>query len=414
MRQKAQGRKLTLGTCDHPAAPTVPRVRRRRRPWAVLSNPFGVTTPNRRANRSSPVRPIVASSRRMDAPEPPSTPPPPLRSVLAPHSCSGWPGPGASACRPRPRACSPAATSTPSFPGKVYRSGAVSRGELRRVIAEKKIRTVINLRGCCPDMDWYHGRGPRHARDRHQPGRHHALREALPASRRNRPPDRGVRPHRLPGHPPLRRRGGPHRAGRAIALLLLTDATSPRPGGNCGRGTGTSRVGRTAVLDEFFDYYEAGSRPAAKPHTPDASAAGSRTDYCPGPFRAELAVLAPVPLAVPARRGSRSTIRATNRRSSRGRSARRRGRSAAAVHAAHEGRASSSTAGTPGCSPGRCTPASRSTSPPGSRRCAAGPYMLHADLLNAQPIDLLDTDFAQYGSEPLIARCGVKQQHGRG
>ena len=28
--------------------------------------------------------------------------------------------------------------------------------------------------------------------------------------------------------------------------------------------------------------------------------------------------------------------------------------------------------------------------------------MLHADLLDAQPIDLLDTDFAQYGSEPLI------------
>jgi hypothetical protein len=33
----------------------------------------------------------------------------------------------------------------------------------------------------------------------------------------------------------------------------------------------------------------------------------------------------------------------------------------------------------------------------------AGDYLLHADLLDAQPIELLNTNFVQYGSEPLMA-----------
>src|SRR5205085_9258034 len=41
------------------------------------------------------------------------------------------------------------------IPGKVYRSAQLGRQKLERVIAEKHIRTVVNLRGCCPDMDWY-------------------------------------------------------------------------------------------------------------------------------------------------------------------------------------------------------------------------------------------------------------------
>ena len=34
---------------------------------------------------------------------------------------------------------------------------------------------------------------------------------------------------------------------------------------------------------------------------------------------------------------------------------------------------------------------------------ARGAYALHADLVDAQPIELLSTDFAQYGSEPMTA-----------
>ena len=39
---------------------------------------------------------------------------------------------------------------------------------------------------------------------------------------------------------------------------------------------------------------------------------------------------------------------------------------------------------------------------------AAGLHMLHVDLLDAQSIALLDTDFSQYGSEPLIVELTVK------
>src|SRR5438067_2964290 len=41
------------------------------------------------------------------------------------------------------------------IPGRVYRSAQLGREELGRVIAEKKIRTVINLRGTCPETEWY-------------------------------------------------------------------------------------------------------------------------------------------------------------------------------------------------------------------------------------------------------------------
>jgi hypothetical protein len=36
-----------------------------------------------------------------------------------------------------------------------------------------------------------------------------------------------------------------------------------------------------------------------------------------------------------------------------------------------------------------------------------GPHALHADMLDAQPIDLLDVHFAQYGSTPLITDLTV-------
>ena len=38
---------------------------------------------------------------------------------------------------------------------------------------------------------------------------------------------------------------------------------------------------------------------------------------------------------------------------------------------------------------------------------APGSYAFYADLLDAQPIELLNTDFVQYGSEPLTATVTV-------
>src|SRR5687767_3841035 len=41
------------------------------------------------------------------------------------------------------------------IPGRVYRTAQLSADRLRAFIAEKGIRTVVNLRGVCPGMPWY-------------------------------------------------------------------------------------------------------------------------------------------------------------------------------------------------------------------------------------------------------------------
>ena len=44
-------------------------------------------------------------------------------------------------------------------PGRVYRSGQLSPQDLDRFTRALGIRTVINLRGFCPGLDWYREEG---------------------------------------------------------------------------------------------------------------------------------------------------------------------------------------------------------------------------------------------------------------
>ena len=37
-----------------------------------------------------------------------------------------------------------------------------------------------------------------------------------------------------------------------------------------------------------------------------------------------------------------------------------------------------------------------------------GSYLVHADLIDAQPIEILSADFVQYGSEPIVFGLTVK------
>jgi protein tyrosine phosphatase (PTP) superfamily phosphohydrolase (DUF442 family) len=41
--------------------------------------------------------------------------------------------------------------------GRFYRSGQMTPGELRAFIRKQGVRTVINLRGCHPEEEWYRG-----------------------------------------------------------------------------------------------------------------------------------------------------------------------------------------------------------------------------------------------------------------
>lgn len=294
------------------------------------------------------------------------------------------------------------------IPGKVYRTAQLQRPQLERFIAEKRVRTVVNLRGCCPNMDWYLS----DALATHATG---ISQEDLTFSAKRYPPAteiaRLVEVFDRTEYPVvLHCARGADRTGLAstIAVLLLTDADLgtarrqmwPRYGH-------VAAAGRTGLLDEFFDAYQAHLDAVGRPHTPDRFRTWATTEYCPGPFRAGLSVIEPTTLDVPAGRGFTVTIRARNLAvqpwhfnpggsggvrlaySLHAMSGERvyKGQAGLFARTVNPGESVDLVAGFPPLRPGR--------------------HMLNADLLDAQPIDLLDTAFGQYGSEPLFVALNV-------
>jgi hypothetical protein len=295
------------------------------------------------------------------------------------------------------------------IPGKVYRSAQLSEEKLRRVIAEKHIRTVVNLRGCCPDMDWYMN----DARATHATG---ISQEDITLSAKRHPPPSEIRRlievfDRTEYPVILHCARGSDRTGlaSAVAVLLLTDGGLPAARRQMWPRYGHLNAGRTALLDLFFDYYEAALAARGEQHTPERFRKWVATEYCPGPFRAVLSVVAPVPLAIRASVGSIVTVRAANTaiepwRFSPGGSGGVRLRytlhteSGEFLYRGHAGLFSRVV------KPGESIDLQAGL-PPVKK---PGPHVFRADMLDAQPIDLLDTDFAQYGSDPLIAPLVVR------
>ncbi|HSQ58029.1 MAG TPA: tyrosine-protein phosphatase [Gemmata sp.] len=143
------------------------------------------------------------------------------------------------------------------IPGKVYRSAQLSEPKLLRVIAEKHLRTVINLRGCCPEMGWY-------MNDARATFAAEISQEDITLSAKRHPPPSEIR--RLievfdhTEYPILLHcAAGSDRTGLAstIALLLLTDASLETARRQMWPRYGHFNLGRTGLLDRFFDYYEA-------------------------------------------------------------------------------------------------------------------------------------------------------------
>jgi len=293
------------------------------------------------------------------------------------------------------------------IPGKVYRSAQLSQERLLRAIADKKIRTVINLRGCCPETSWYMGE----ARATHAAG---VSQEDITLSAKRYPhPGEISRLIEVFDHTDypvlLHCAAGADRTGlaSAIALLLLTDKSLAAARRQLWPRYGHFAVGRVGRLDEFLDYYDDWLATHEEAHTPERFRRWFAESYCPGPFRAGLQVLSPMPLTAPSGRGFTIAIRAVNRSvepwtfapgGSGGIRLRYtlytkaggfvyRGEAGRFARTIHPGESIDLTAGFP--------------------PLAAGPHMLHADLLDAQSIDLLDTDFSQYGSDPLIVELTV-------
>jgi protein tyrosine phosphatase (PTP) superfamily phosphohydrolase (DUF442 family) len=295
------------------------------------------------------------------------------------------------------------------IPGKVYRSAQLSQDQLARLIAEKKIRTVVNLRGTCPDQDWYLGE----CRATHAAG---ICQEDITLSAKRLPPPAEVR--RLievldhTDYPILIHcQRGADRTGlvATVAVLLHTNATLSEARRQLWPRYGHVDVGRTALMARFFDYYERWLAATGRTHTPDTFRHWANHEYCPGPYRAELTLLGPNPPTVPAGRGFTLTIRAKNvsvepwefkTGGSGGIQLRYqlflpggtrlfKGHAGLLAATVRPGEHIDLVAGVPPIEkPGR--------------------YLAHADLLDTAPIDLLDADFVQYGSEPLVFDVRVK------
>jgi hypothetical protein len=195
---------------------------------------------------------------------------------------------------------------------------------------------------------------------------------------------------------------GADRTGLAstVAKLVLTDADLPTARRQMLPRYGHLAVGRTAVLDRFFDYYEEWLAARGEPHAPDRFRRWVATDYCPGPYRARLSLVGPA--TFPAGRGWTATVRAEN-------TSVEPWRFATGGAGGVRLRYTLTTLAGAIVYRGACGQFAR-TVPVGASvdlACGlpprpAGTYMLHADLLDGQPIELLNTDFVQYGSEPLM------------
>jgi protein tyrosine phosphatase (PTP) superfamily phosphohydrolase (DUF442 family) len=294
------------------------------------------------------------------------------------------------------------------IPGLVYRTAQLDAADLAGFIRAKNIKTVVNLRGPCPDTAWYLGE----ARATHAAG---ISQEDLSLSAKRLPAPNEVR--RLVDvldhteYPIVFHcQRGADRTGLVATsvLLLKTDATLATARRQLWPRYGHVRGGRTVVIDQFFDFYEAWL--AGRPHTPDLFRRWATEEYCPGPYRAKLSLVgAPTPPEVPAGRGFTLTIRAEN--------------TSIEPWTFHPGAAGGVQLRYYLYTPqgvrlftghaGRIA----ATVPPGGHIdlvaglppiAEPGRYLVHADLLDTQPIDLLDADFVQYGSEPLLTDVFVK------
>lgn len=194
--------------------------------------------------------------------------------------------------------------------GQVYRTSQLSGETLTAHLKRKQIRTVINLRGHCPDFEWYREEA--------------AACAAAGVSQE----DITLSANRLPPPSELKRllevldrteypillhcKQGADRTGlaSAIVLLLFTDASLEKAKRELWPHRGHFPVGRTLAMDEFFERYEAWL--GADKHTPARFRDWALNHYSPGPAVSELALVTPIPATLPSKPFA-LTLRATNR-----------------------------------------------------------------------------------------------------
>jgi hypothetical protein len=178
-------------------------------------------------------------------------------------------------------------------PGSVYRCAQLSGPHLSYYLEHKKIRTVINLRGCCEPSGWY-------------------LDECRACASHNVSlEDLGFSAGRLPAVDTMRElvhvlehceypilvhcHRGIDRTGMtvAMALLLRTDCGLDEALKQLGPRYGHLPLGSTGNIDRFFELYQEYLEARGIAHSRETFRRWVLHEYCPGECRCRIEVLRP-------------------------------------------------------------------------------------------------------------------------
>src|SRR5262249_43160404 len=150
------------------------------------------------------------------------------------------------------------------------------------------IRTVVNLRGCCDPLPWYHD-------ECRTTNRLNVAQEDLSFSAGRYPPvheirhlievlDRSERPLLLHCYRGIDRTG----LVSTVAQLLYTDTSLAKARRQLGLRFCHLRWGKTGYLDRFFDLYEEWLSHQVLEHTPGHFRRWALHEYCPAECRCSL------------------------------------------------------------------------------------------------------------------------------
>jgi protein tyrosine phosphatase (PTP) superfamily phosphohydrolase (DUF442 family) len=185
------------------------------------------------------------------------------------------------------------------IPGQAYRTAQLSPGELEKLLRRKRIRTVVNLRGCCANFEWYQNE----SRVTHNCG---VAQEDICLSS-----------GRLPSAGEIRRlvdvidtseypmvfhcHRGIDRTGLATTMLLLLRTETPLDSARTQLGFhyGHLAFGRTGLLDRFFDLYAEWLAEHGLNHSSQTFRRWARQEYYPAECWAKLELIQPITTVEP-------------------------------------------------------------------------------------------------------------------
>jgi len=200
----------------------------------------------------------------------------------------------------------------PVVSGQIYRAAQPEPATLQRLVTRKGIRSVINLRGCCPHLEWYTQEANATADlDLDQvdiamsatrlPSAQSVVQliEAL---------DQAPRPLLLHCQQGVDRTG----LASVVALLLYTSTPLDQARRQLSLEMGHVCLGRTRFIGRFFDYYAAWLAEMKLEHSPALFRYWATRLYCPGEARVEWSLVSGK-THLPGYLPHVLTVRATNR-----------------------------------------------------------------------------------------------------